>query len=251
MRVGVVSDIHGNWTALQAVIRDLDRLAVDIVLGCGDYLWTTTGDVQVVNWIQQMATHGHFIRGNGDSMAYYERHKHLALEDPREMYDIVSSLPERLILSLEGYRVLLHHEWWPGGKFMGPALREHITKPPYVSDEVDRRGMDNALFGDSHLPLHHATPDLLIVHPGSVGAPFDADPTQAKFATLDLSRNGVILQHHAVPFDIHAADREIRDGRRIDTGHSYFRKMTEGRIMVAGPNPDDWIPVPPEVRWSR
>jgi hypothetical protein len=37
VRVGIVSDIHGNWTALQAVIRRMDELGVEVVLGAGDY----------------------------------------------------------------------------------------------------------------------------------------------------------------------------------------------------------------------
>jgi putative phosphoesterase len=251
VRVGIVSDIHGNWTALQAVIRRMDELGVEVVLGAGDYLWTTTGDQRVVDWVRQMAHRGCFVRGNGDSMAYYERHKHLAHEDPRPIYEFVASLPERLVVQLAGYRILLQHEWWRGERFLGQALVDHITRPPYVSDEVDLQGIDIAVFGDSHLPLHHATPEVLIVHPGSVGAPFDRDPTQAKFATLDLAPDGVLLEHHAVPFDIEAANREILDGRKVDIGHSYFRKMTESRLLVTSPNPDFWIPVPPAVRWAR
>lgn len=199
MRLGIVADIHGNWTALQAVIHRMDELGVERVLGCGDYLWTTTGDATVVNWLREMGGQAYFVRGNGDSMAYYERHKALAHTEA-------------------GFRILLQHEWWPG---------------------------------DCHLPLHHVTPATIIVHPGSVGAPFDADPTQAKFATLDLSDTGALLQHRAVPFDIEAANREIIEGRSKDIGHSYFRKMTESRLLVTGPHTDSWQPVPPGVLWSR
>jgi 3',5'-cyclic AMP phosphodiesterase CpdA len=36
MRVAVVSDIHGNLTALEAVIADLERRAPDLVIHGGD-----------------------------------------------------------------------------------------------------------------------------------------------------------------------------------------------------------------------
>jgi putative phosphoesterase len=251
MRVGIVSDIHGNWTALQAVIQRMDDLGVEVVLGCGDYLWTTTGDAAVVTWLQAMTGQGYFVRGNGDSMAYYERHKSLGHGDPRWMYEFVASLPERLVIELAGFRILLQHEWWPGGKFLGAELHKNITTPPYVSSEVDLTGIDIAVFGDCHLPLHHVTPATLIVHPGSVGAPFDTDPTQAKFATLELTDSSVLLQHHAVPFDLAAANREIVEGRARATGHSYYRKMTESRLEVTSPYSDYWQPAPPSVHWSR
>jgi predicted phosphodiesterase len=245
LRIGIVADIHGNWTALQAVIPELQRLRVDAVAGLGDYLWTTTGDQAVVDWVMQ-ACPGWFVRGNGDSMAYYERCKALAHQDPRAMYETVSALPERLVLDLSGYRVLLQHEWWPG-KTDPNTTCERLRRPPCVSPEVDLTGIDVAVFGDSHLPHHYATADTLIVHPGAVGAPFDADPTQAKFALLDLGPDGVHLTHHAVPFDIHAANREIIEGRAVDINHSYYRKMTEIRLRITGE--EYWAPVPDPVHW--
>lgn len=251
MRVGIVSDIHGNWTALQAVIRSMDELGVQVVLGCGDYLWTTTGDAHVVNWVREMAQHNHFVQGNGDTLAYYDRCKGLAWEDPSWMYDVVSSLPERLVVDLEGYRILIQHEWWPKGRFTGAALYDHLTQPPYVSPEVDLNGIDIAVFGDCHLPYHLVTSKTLLIHPGSVGAPFDTDPTRAKFAILDLASHEVLLTHHAAPFDVAAANQEIIQGRRVDIGHSYYRKMSEIRLRVTSPYSEFWEPIPRPVRWSK
>ncbi len=36
MRVAIVSDVHGNLTALDAVVSDLQRHAPDVVLHGGD-----------------------------------------------------------------------------------------------------------------------------------------------------------------------------------------------------------------------
>lgn len=120
MRVGIVSDIHGNWTALQAVVRRLGQLHVDAILGGGDYLWTTA--------------------------------------DPYPLYRTLAALPVRLVVDLAGYRILVQHEWWPGLRDPAEQLAR-IHRPPYVSPQVDLAGVDIAIFGDSHLPLHHATPD--------------------------------------------------------------------------------------------
>lgn len=248
MRLAILSDIHGNYTALTQVLARLNELAIDGVVGVGDYLWTTTGDEAVVRWVEQ--TPGWFVRGNGDSMTYYERCKGLAHADPRHLYESVSALPEQLLLELKGYRILVQHEWWLGETW-GLSLPHRLLEPPYVSETVDLQGVDVAVFGDSHLPLHHALPGVLIVHPGSVGAPFDADPTMAKFAILELGPEGVCLEHHAVPFDIHAANREILEGRARDIGHSYYRKSSEIRLRVASPGGEHWEPVPPTVCWRR
>jgi predicted phosphodiesterase len=251
LRIAIVSDIHGNWTALQAVIQQLDQLRIDAVLGAGDYLWTTAGDRPVVDWLQHVPN-GYFVRGNGECWAYYEKHKDLALTDPYPLYQVLTALPERLVLDWAGYRILLQHEWWPDDRDETVTnLPARISQPPYVSPSVDLTGIDIAVFGDSHLPLHHATPDTLIVHPGSVGAPFDADPTSAKFALLELLPDEVRLTHLAAPFDIDAANREILAGRSRDNGHSYYRKMTEFRLKIASPHGEYWAPTPEPVRWRK
>ncbi len=36
MRYGLISDVHGNWEALQAVLRALEKEAVDQILCAGD-----------------------------------------------------------------------------------------------------------------------------------------------------------------------------------------------------------------------
>ena len=38
MRIAVLSDIHGNLPALQAVLSDMARRGVDQVINCGDIL---------------------------------------------------------------------------------------------------------------------------------------------------------------------------------------------------------------------
>ncbi|MDB4894511.1 MAG: metallophosphoesterase, partial [Firmicutes bacterium] len=39
MRIGIISDIHGNYAALEAVLRDLDRAKPDRVINLGDQIF--------------------------------------------------------------------------------------------------------------------------------------------------------------------------------------------------------------------
>lgn len=52
MRIAVLSDIHGNWAALQAVLRDLLRRGVDRVVNLGDALSGPLQPLQTVRFLK-------------------------------------------------------------------------------------------------------------------------------------------------------------------------------------------------------
>ena len=108
MKLAALADVHGNWQALDAVARDLERRQVDVILGLGDYVMTSASSNRIVEWMQRQA-HAHFVRGNGDSWGHYHRFRPLARVDPHPQYDIVSRLPERVLLEFQGVRILAQH----------------------------------------------------------------------------------------------------------------------------------------------
>lgn len=81
MRIAALADIHGNWPALQAVAADLVRQEVEVIIGLGDYIMTSTSSPRIVEWMQRQ-TRGYFVRGNGDSWDNYARFGPLARVDP-------------------------------------------------------------------------------------------------------------------------------------------------------------------------
>jgi len=68
MRLGVVSDIHGNLTALEAVIVDIERRAVDRVVHGGDLVLMGCQPAEVVDRIRELGWPG--IVGNTDELLW-------------------------------------------------------------------------------------------------------------------------------------------------------------------------------------
>ncbi len=78
MRLAVVSDIHGNLTALEAVIADLKEVSPDLVVQAGDLVASGFRPAEVVDRIRQLGWPG--IQGNTDEMLWRpERLSELAL----------------------------------------------------------------------------------------------------------------------------------------------------------------------------
>jgi 3',5'-cyclic AMP phosphodiesterase CpdA len=68
MRLAIVSDIHGNLTALEAVIADIERRAVDRVIHGGDLAAGGCRAAEVVDLVRQLGWPG--IVGNTDELLW-------------------------------------------------------------------------------------------------------------------------------------------------------------------------------------
>ncbi|MBZ5633300.1 MAG: metallophosphatase family protein [Acidobacteriia bacterium] len=66
MRTAIISDIHGNLTALEAVLADLQITAPDLILHGGDLADNGSSPVEVVDMLQSAGWQG--VVGNTDEM---------------------------------------------------------------------------------------------------------------------------------------------------------------------------------------
>ena len=68
MRIAVISDVHGNMTALEAVVADLKTVGADLVVHGGDLAANGSRPDQVIDSIQAFGWRG--VRGNTDEMRW-------------------------------------------------------------------------------------------------------------------------------------------------------------------------------------
>ena len=68
MRIAVVSDIHGNLTALDAVLADLRQVAADLVVHGGDLVGSGSRPAEVIDRIRDLRWPG--VYGNTDEMLW-------------------------------------------------------------------------------------------------------------------------------------------------------------------------------------
>src|SRR5881392_2225270 len=68
MRIAIVSDIHGNRTAFEAVLADLRQTSPDLILHGGDLSHGGSSPVEIVDRIRDLGWHG--VVGNADEMLF-------------------------------------------------------------------------------------------------------------------------------------------------------------------------------------
>lgn len=226
MRIGIVSDIHGNLEAFEAVLRAMGQV---------DQLWCL-GDVvgygpNPAECLERLREHPHLcVMGNHDAavigrldLGWFNLAARKALEwtssqlGPSAMA-YLKALPEKLE---QGDFTLVH------GSLRQP-LEEYLVSPDAALAHLRLQGTPYCLIGHSHIPLlfrelvpgrsvsvrqivNNASIALgrerAILNPGSVGQPRDGDP-RASYAVLDLE--GTLVEVNRVEYDIAAVQRKIR-----------------------------------------
>ena len=215
MRIAVLSDIHGNLTALDAVLADIRAAAPDLVLHGGDLADAGSSPVEVVDRIRGLGWRG--VLGNTDEMLIRpESLEAFAARSqaPPSLWDAVRAIasatrdvlgPERLAwlrtlpLSIAEPGFALVHAR-PGDSWRAPAPDAGDAELEGIYGPLDQ---PIAVFGHTHLPMIRTLPGTprLLINTGSVGLPYDGDP-RASYLLLD----GDMPTLRRVDYDL---DREL------------------------------------------
>jgi putative phosphoesterase len=180
MTIAFISDIHGNYEALAAVLREIDALGIDDVYCAGDIAGYYSQVNECCRVLRErsirsvMGNHDWYLGGGG----FCARSKSVndclthqrAVIDPGHL-DWLRNLP--LQLRLGDVRVV-HGGWTdPLDEYLKPS-REYFA------------GIEGRVFvsGHTHVQTLLTYDDKIYCNPGSVGQPRDGDP-RAAFATYD------------------------------------------------------------------
>ena len=233
MRYLIISDMHANLQALEAVLADAERVGYDEVLVLGD-LVGYGGDPSAVMDRTLGLDPVAVIRGNHDKVC-------AGLESPAFFNDIARHSIEWTMASLAPAQLKALAALPKGPRLVTEGLEichgSPFDEDYYLFDEGDAvRAIEASsgricLFGHTHMPAVFlsgappaSSPDELggpdrdtltlpsegraLINVGSVGQPRDGDP-RAAYGILDLSRG--VIQLRRVTYNVAAAQRTILD----------------------------------------
>jgi predicted phosphodiesterase len=225
VRVAIVSDIHGNLHALEAVLEAIDRDAPDAIWCLGDLVGYGPRPNRCCALVAERAdvcligNHDLAVLGRLDledfqpDAALSARWTAAALEDERRAY--LGSL----VSSGERDGVGLFHA------SPRDPVWEYVLTPDVAAASMAAASQDLILVGHSHVALRYGSSDgtLLpspdgteldlgdgrwLLNPGSVGQPRDTDP-RAAWLLLDLGARHA--SYRRVEYDVAKTQQEIRD----------------------------------------
>jgi predicted phosphodiesterase len=211
LRIAVLSDIHGNLPALDAVMNDIGSQSVDEVWCGGDIAWGGPWPSQCVARIRAAAFA--IVKGNtdvwvtGDPQGLTSDEDRARLKILAQAHDICSD-DAGWLLNLP----LGHHG--PGSTLLVHGTPESPFTAPMPDDPPSEfRAYEGqaqlVIYGHVHIAFMRRLSDGTIVcNTGSVGLPADGDT--ASYLLLDLDGAEWIVRHRRVSFDRKSAIAEAR-----------------------------------------
>jgi putative phosphoesterase len=217
MLVAIVSDIHGNLTALDAVAADLNRAKPDLVLHGGDLAASGCQPAEVIDLISQSGWAG--VRGNTDEMLW----------TPDALPELIASAPKlsgllrvlfeafapatraligaqrmdwlrRLPIELRHDNLVLVHAS-PGNLWKAPL---DSSDDPSLEKVYKDLNAGIVVYCHIHRPFIRRLGAFTICNSGSVGAPYDGDP-RASYLLIDNNQPAI----RRVEYDVEAEARRL------------------------------------------
>jgi predicted phosphodiesterase len=253
MQYALISDVHANLPALEAVLADIEaRSDVNAVYHLGDLVGYAPWPDEVVALLNERAIPG--VAGNYDStVATDYKHCGCKYEDVRqEELSHLSYEWTRAHVSPETKRALgalpFRIDIRPfGGHVAGPRLilvhgNPVLNTVYWTEDRSDRFCMqvaetagakagDVIAFGHTHKPWHRVVDDIHFVNTGSVGRPKDGD-RRAGYTLVTFDQQTVAVEHVRVEYDLDRAVQGIRSSELPDEFAEYLQ--TGGKPVSAG-----------------
>ena len=204
MRVAALYDVHGNLPALEAVLAEVEREGVDLVLVGGDAVWGPF-PAETLELLRGLGERVLFVRGNADREVVerdttYAETIWCAERLSREALAFLVELPLSLTLDVDG---------------LGPVLFCHGSPrsddEPITAASPEERlagmlaGVEEGVvvFGHTHAQFERDALGKRLVNPGSVGLPLGG-----RGADWALLGPGIELRRTA--YDVEAAAERIR-----------------------------------------
>ncbi len=190
MKLLIVSDIHGNWPALRAVLEAESNAGQ--ILCLGDLVNYGPQPAECVAWAKEMLPSQWVIQGNHDRAVGFDEDPHCSpayavLAEAtqqiserlltREMKQFLAGLQPLRRFESGGTRCVACHAV-PKDPLYG--YLPGTAAAPLWESEAASAGLPNFLFlGHTHVPMKTRLVKTLLVNPGSVGQPKDGDPRAA------------------------------------------------------------------------
>ncbi len=240
IKIAVISDIHANKLALEAVLEDINKFNPDKIFCLGDLILAGYNPNYVVSKIielkEKFKSNFEIIQGNTDKMVAYctpellEKTKSAfpcmgySLEDDvkitnKEYIEFVKNLPEKKSVEINGLKLELVHG--------SPRNQSENIYPDLKNDEVEdmvkESNADLILCGHTHIPCGYTlNSGKTVINAGSVGRSMTKDKMPVYLQITVDDKGQFYSEHRIIKYDIEQVKRHI-----LSRGFSHVEDLAD------------------------
>lgn len=228
MKIAVISDIHGNMEAVEAVMQDIEAKNCDKIFILGDYAMAGPEPQSTVEYFMNKKSDSRFtmIQGNTDLMiADYNDELYRTLKEKAPVMaealksdaqllnpvekEFLKNLPIQKEVKAGGVKFLLVHG--------SPRKNNEDILPDTPLSEVEEMlenvDADVVLCGHTHIPCGFQTESRkTVVNAGSIGRTFFVEPNsypKACYLIIEVDNGSCVFQHQFVEYDKEQASEKL------------------------------------------
>jgi len=216
MRIAIVSDVHGNRRAFDAVLVDLKKTAPDLVLHGGDLAANGAHPAYIVDSIRSLGWRG--VLGNTDEMLWRpERLDEVALTYPK-LANIVAAFQDMVPATREGlgeerlnWLAALPPLYADSFLTLVHARPDNLWRAPLPSasdDEIQTtyKSLQTraVVYGHIHRSHIRQLQNRIVANTGSLSLSYDGDP-RASYLVID----GESIEIRRLEYDVEAEAKDL------------------------------------------
>lgn len=223
MKIAVMSDIHGNMEALEAVLEDIENNEITKLFICGDIAMAGPEPARTTDFCRTLQDKFEVavIQGNTDEMiAKYSGQPNDKYLPPNEIMaealkyaqnvlsneqkSFLANLPVEYTEKVGGISIKLVH----GSPRKNNEDILPNASPDKVAEMIKDTSEDLIFCGHTHLPAVFICGSQTVINVGSVGRPFTEEP-KASYVILDVENANFSITHRQIKYDITTASEKL------------------------------------------
>lgn len=225
MKIGVISDIHGNILALERVLKEFKERNVEKIICCGDFMGIGPHPEEAIKKMMEYKNKLIAVRGNhekylldgipevvhDDKRALSDdeinNHRWVHNKISNESKEFLRSLPLFQKIEIEGKKIyIVHYPMKEDGGYKKHIKCPNINECEELFSDIDA---DIFFFGHTHTAVEIEKDNKLYVNPGSLGCPMNTN--YACCGILDIYNEKTSFEHLNLEYDADSVREEIEN----------------------------------------
>lgn len=234
MKIGIITDIHSNIQALNAVLNEFDKIKVDKIICCGDIIGIGANPEETVQALIKRKDILILVRGNHEkylldglpkevhdnkrkmSFEEIENHNWTHSQLSQESKEFIKNISLYQNIEIEGKKIYIVH--YPIDEVVG--YKKHIKNATIEEcREIFSDVTANIyIYGHTHIANVNNENDEWHINLGSLGCPMKNNIANA--GVLGIDENGIYYKQLNIEYNVNEVIQEIERVR-----FPFYRKI--------------------------